>query len=67
MKEEGFGAGYVYDHDMPNAFSGRDYFPDAMGRTEFYAPTDYGAESDLRKRMVSLAEDRVKLNQSEAE
>lgn len=67
MKEEGFGAGYVYDHDTPNAFSGRDYFPESMGRVSFYAPTEFGAERDLRKRMVSLAEERVRLNQSEAE
>ena len=31
------------------------------------AATEFGAERDLRKRMVSLAEERVRLNQSEAE
>ena len=35
MKSEGYGAGYVYDHDAPDAFSGQDYFPEAMGRQTF--------------------------------
>ncbi|MBO6686827.1 MAG: replication-associated recombination protein A, partial [Parvibaculum sp.] len=28
MKELGYGAGYEYDHDAPQAFSGQDYFPE---------------------------------------
>src|SRR5258708_39489919 len=31
MKEEGYGAGYAYDHDAPEAFSGQNYFPQALG------------------------------------
>ena len=31
MKAEGYGAGYDYDHDAPDAFFGQDYFPDEMG------------------------------------
>src|ERR1700742_652930 len=27
MKQEGYGSGYQYDHDTPDAFSGQDYFP----------------------------------------
>ena len=27
MKGEGYGAGYGYDHDAPDAFSGQNYFP----------------------------------------
>src|SRR6202044_1970393 len=27
MKSEGYGGGYEYDHDTPEAFSGQDYFP----------------------------------------
>ena len=29
---EGYGAGYDYDHDAPERFSGQDYFPEALGR-----------------------------------
>ena len=28
MKDEGYGRGYVYDHDTEQGFSGQDYFPD---------------------------------------
>src|SRR5690606_7115228 len=31
MKETGYGDGYQYDHNMPDAFSGQDYYPEAMG------------------------------------
>jgi len=31
MKDLGYGAGYEYDHDAPNAFSGQDYFPEERG------------------------------------
>ena len=51
MKSEGYGAGYAYDHDAPEAFSGQDYFPEAMGRRRFYDPPDRGFERELRKRL----------------
>jgi putative ATPase len=51
MKEEGYGSGYLYDHDQPDAFSGQDYFPEGMGRKTFYDPPDRGFERDLRKRL----------------
>ena len=38
MKEEGYGAGYEYDHGTAEAFSGQNYFPDDMAREQFYAP-----------------------------
>ncbi|MCP4384984.1 MAG: replication-associated recombination protein A [Hyphomicrobiales bacterium] len=51
MKGEGYGTGYQYDHDEPDAFSGQDYFPEALGRQEFYDPPDRGFERDIRKRL----------------
>jgi putative ATPase len=51
MREEGYGEGYVYDHDTPNAFSGQDYFPDKLGRQTFYDPPERGFERDIRKRL----------------
>ena len=32
MKSEGYGAGYEYDHNAPEAFSGQDYWPEQLGR-----------------------------------
>src|SRR2546430_11124 len=51
MKSEGYGSGYEYDHDTAEAFSGQDYFPDALGRQTFYDPPDRGFEREIRKRM----------------
>jgi putative ATPase len=51
MKSEGYGAGYSYDHDAPDAFSGQDYWPEALGRQHFYAPVDRGFEREVRKRL----------------
>lgn len=51
MKEEGYGTGYQYDHDMPDGFSGQDYFPDSLGRQSYYDPPERGFERELRKRL----------------
>jgi len=51
MKDESYGAGYRYDHDEPEAFSGQDYFPEKMGRHAFYDPPDRGFEREIRKRL----------------
>jgi putative ATPase len=51
MKSEGYGAGYDYDHDAPDAFSGQDYFPEALGRQTFYDPPERGFEREIRKRL----------------
>ena len=51
MKAEGYGEGYRYDHDEPDAFSGQDYFPEKLGRRRFYDPVERGFERDLRKRL----------------
>jgi putative ATPase len=51
MKSEGYGRGYAYDHDAEEAFSGQDYFPEALGRKTFYDPPDRGFEREIRKRL----------------
>ena len=51
MKDLGYGAGYNYDHDAPDAFSGQDYFPDDTDRQTFYDPVERGFERELRKRL----------------
>jgi putative ATPase len=51
MKSEGYGEGYKYDHDEPDAFSGQDYWPEKIGRQRFYDPVDRGFERDVRKRL----------------
>ncbi|WP_137044204.1 replication-associated recombination protein A [Pseudolabrys sp. FHR47] len=51
MKEEGYGRGYAYDHDAEDAFSGQNYFPDALPRQQFYNPPERGFEREIRKRL----------------
>jgi putative ATPase len=59
MKGEGYGDGYIYDHDTPEAFSGQEYFPEKIGRQAFYQPVERGFERDLRKRMDYFARIRA--------
>lgn len=51
MKTEGYGRGYAYDHDQDEAFSGQNYFPDALPRQQFYNPVERGFEREIRKRL----------------
>ena len=51
MKSQEYGAGYLYDHDQPDAFSGQNYFPEQMGRRKFYEPVERGFERDIQKRL----------------
>jgi putative ATPase len=51
MKDQGYGAGYAYDHDAEDGFSGQNYFPDGMKRGVYYVPVDRGFERDLKKRV----------------
>ncbi len=60
MKEQGFGAGYAYDHDAEDGFSGQNYFPDGMKRGVYYTPVDRGFERELKKRVDYFAGLRAK-------
>ena len=52
MEDEGYGDGYLYDHDQPDAFSGQNYFPDEFKRRpKFYDPPERGFERELAKRL----------------
>jgi putative ATPase len=59
MKQLGYGAGYDYDHEAPDAFSGQNYFPDGIARTEFYQPTGRGFERELARRQAHWADLRA--------
>ncbi len=52
MRELGYGAGYDYDHDAEDAFSGQNYFPEGMQRQDFYRPRDRGFEREIAKRLA---------------
>jgi putative ATPase len=51
MKSEGYGSGYAYDHDEPDAFSGQNYWPEELGRQKLYRPVERGFEREILKRL----------------
>ena len=51
MQNEGYGEGYLYDHDTPHGFSGQNYFPNGVKRKNFYQPPVRGFERDMNERL----------------
>ena len=64
MKDIGYGAGYAYDHDAEDGFSGQNYFPEAIRRPIYYTPLERGFERELKKRVDYFAKLRAKRDQS---
>lgn len=62
MKKLGYGKDYVYDHDLPDAFSGQNYFPSNYKRHSFYRPVERGFERELKKRLEYFQQLRMKKN-----
>jgi putative ATPase len=59
MKDQGYGAGYAYDHDAEDGFSGQNYFPEGMKRPVLYSPVERGFERELKKRLDYFAKLRT--------
>ena len=59
MSDLGYGAGYQYDHEAADAFSGQDCFPDDMARQDFYRPKKRGFEREIAKRLEYWAKLRA--------
>lgn len=59
MKDEGYGQGYVYDHDVEGGCAGQEFFPQEVlreGGTEFYLPTGRGFEREVLGRVAKFRE-----------
>jgi len=55
MKELGYGKGYRYAHDEPEAYTpGQTYFPDGMEARSWYEPSDRGLEAKIREKLEQL-------------
>ena len=65
MKDQGYGAGYAYDHEAEGAFSGQNYFPENMDRQQFYAPVERGFEREVAKRLEYWSKLRATKNKSD--
>ena len=62
MKKMGYGKGYQYDHETPHGFSGQDYFPDDLERSELYMPVERGFEREMKKRLDYFKKLRQEIN-----
>jgi putative ATPase len=51
MKDIGYGAGYEYDHEAQDGFSGANYWPEEMEPQRYYSPAERGFEREVAKRM----------------
>jgi len=55
MKGLGYGKGYRYAHDEPEAYAaGEKYFPDGMEPARYYEPVDRGLEIRIREALARL-------------
>jgi putative ATPase len=54
----GRGAGYRYPHDQPGGVTDQSMLPPGLEHTRFYEPTEYGFESEMKRRRD--AADRIR-------
>jgi len=55
MKNLGYGKGYRYAHDEPDAYAaGQTYFPEGMEPAGWYQPTERGLEARIREKLEQL-------------
>ena len=52
MKNLGYGKGYQYAHDAPDARVDQDDLPDSLRGREYYRPTNRGLEAELGRRLA---------------
>lgn len=65
MEQEGYGKGYLYDHDHEDAYSGQKFFPEDMAEANLYQPVERGFEREIFKRLEYWHKLRLKRRQSE--
>jgi len=51
MTSLGYGKGYQYPHDDPNALIAQDYLPEKLKGKKYYQPSERGYESIIKKRL----------------
>jgi putative ATPase len=60
MANLGYGKGYQYAHDAPDALVSQEHLPEALRGRVYYRPTDRGAERDVADRLRKWREWRDK-------
>ncbi len=54
LRELGWGAGYQYPHEEPDAIGRQEYLPQRLRGRRYYEPTDRGWEARLRERLAAI-------------
>ena len=52
MKDLGYGLGYKYAHDYPDALAAQEYLPERLRGRRYYQPTDRGFEKTIGERLA---------------
>jgi putative ATPase len=60
LRELGYGEGYRYAHDAPEAYVPQVYLPDALAGAQWYEPGEFGYEKTVRERMQWWEEIKAK-------
>ena len=58
MRALGYGKGYRYPHDYPQAFVDQEYLPSELQGRHYYHPVDRGYEKKLAQRLAELRKKR---------
>ncbi|HTO14063.1 MAG TPA: replication-associated recombination protein A [Candidatus Binatia bacterium] len=53
MQDLGYGRGYQYAHDAPDARVEQEHLPDSLRGRQYYRPTDRGLEAELGRRLAA--------------
>jgi putative ATPase len=67
MKELGYGKGYQYAHDAPEAYIPQEYLPESLRGSKFYEPGPFAFEKEVAKRMAWWEELRRRSNEGNTE
>jgi putative ATPase len=67
MKEVGYGDGYKYAHQYPEAVSDLQCLPDNLKKKVYYKPTSRGFEKTVQERMEFLKNLKMKIKQQKSE
>jgi putative ATPase len=52
MKTLGYGQGYRYAHDAPDARVDQEHLPESLRGRQYYRPTDRGGEAEIGRRLA---------------
>ncbi len=56
MKDLGYGKGYQYAHNQPQALVSHSHLPEQLTGTSFYRPAQSGYEKTIKERLDWLTE-----------